>query len=176
MSSPYPGHLSKTVTLNNGVDVVLRPIRAEDAGIEQEFVRHLSDESRYFRFMHALKELSPGMLTRLTEIDYDREMAFIATRNEDGHEIEIGVARYIIEGESGNCEFAVVVDDEWQGQGVATALMQTLMEVAKARGLTKMTGEVLSGNKQMLSLMERLEFTVMKHPEDSSLRLVHRPL
>ena len=70
--------LIKSVLLN-GTTVTIRPIRTDDSGMEQEFIRHLSKESRYFRFMASLRELSPKKLKFFTEIDYDRHMAFVAT-------------------------------------------------------------------------------------------------
>ena len=82
----YPQHLIRKMTLADGTTVTLRPIRPSDAGIEQAFVRELSDESRYFRFMDMLRELSPQMLKQLTEIDYDTHMAFIAVVDEPAGE------------------------------------------------------------------------------------------
>ncbi|MCK7491256.1 MAG: hypothetical protein MZW92_05710 [Comamonadaceae bacterium] len=90
----YPSHLARKRYLFDGTEVMIRPIRAEDAPLEQEFVRHLSDDSRYNRFMSELRELSPTKLKYFTQIDYDRHMAFVATVAHDGGELEIGVARY----------------------------------------------------------------------------------
>ena len=92
---PYPAKFVRTWQLPDGHVVTLRPIRPEDAAIEQEFVKGLSDESRYFRFMNTLRELTPMMLVRFTQIDYEREMAFVAVVDDDGKEVEIGVVRYI---------------------------------------------------------------------------------
>jgi len=119
---PYPSHLIQTWTLGDGTEITIRPIRPEDAELEAEFVRRLSPETKYFRFMTTLNELPPPMLARLTQIDYDREMAFIAvTTDKDGKEIELGVARYAVNPDGESCEFAIVVDDEWQGRGLARA-------------------------------------------------------
>ena len=76
---PYPAHLLQTWRSADGHNITLRPIRPEDAAIEQDFVKNLSDESKYSRFMNTLQELSQSMLIRFTQIDYDREMALIAT-------------------------------------------------------------------------------------------------
>ena len=75
---PYPSHLVQRLTLADGTVATIRPIRSEDAGIDQEFVRNLSHESRYFRFRDAARELSPRMLAQLTRVDYDRHLALIA--------------------------------------------------------------------------------------------------
>ena len=92
---PYPSHLVQRVTLSDGTAAAIRPIHPEDEGIEQEFVRNLSDESRYFRFRDAVRELSPRMLAQLTRVDYDRHLALIAVTEHGGQEIQIGVARYV---------------------------------------------------------------------------------
>ena len=101
----------------------IRPICANDSGMEQEFIRHLSKESHYFRFMASLWELSPKKLRYFTEIDYDRHMAFVATIMRDDKELESGVARYIYTENPGSCEFGITVDDAWHSSGVAGLLM-----------------------------------------------------
>ena len=95
---PYPAHLAHRVQLKDGTDILVRPIRPEDAESEARFVRELSDESKYFRFMNTFQELSQEMLVRLTQIDYHNEMALIAVHMNDGVEGEqVGVARYALE-------------------------------------------------------------------------------
>lgn len=155
---PYPDYLVKTIHLNDGASLTIRPIRAQDAGIEQEFVRGLSDESRYYRFMDMLRELSPQMLQRMTEIDYHNQMALIAVTRHAGKEIEIAVGRYVVLPDGESCEFAIVVGDDWQRKGIATALTQLLIEAARRRGLKKMIGEVLASNHKMLRFVSRLGF------------------
>jgi acetyltransferase len=154
----YPHHLVKTLCLADGTRVTLRPIRAADAAIEQQFVRGLSTETRYFRFMDMLRELSPQMLQQMTEIDYHNQMAFVAVATLNGAETEIGVARYSVFPDGENCEFAIVVADDWQGRGIATELMKLLIEAARRRGLKKMIGEVLSSNSRMLQFVSGLGF------------------
>jgi acetyltransferase len=116
---PYPAHLARTVQLNDGTDIVIRPIRPEDAEIEAQFIRDLSDEARYFRFMNSLQELSQEMLVRFTQIDYHNEMALIAVTMTDAGEEQIGVARYTTNLDKTSCEFALVVSDQWQSRGIA---------------------------------------------------------
>ena len=111
---PYPTQLVKTAQLNDGTDIVIRPIRPEDAEIEAKFVRELSKESKYFRFMNSIQELSQEMLVRLTQIDYHNEMALIAVRPLPDGEDQIGVARY-----STNVSLSLlmkVIDREEDGQ------------------------------------------------------------
>ncbi len=173
---PYPVHLVKYWQLPDGTDVTIRPIRPEDADIEQEFIRNLSDESRYFRFMQSLHELTPTMLVRFTQIDYDREMALVVVTEQDGKELELGVARYAINPDGESCEFALVVADQWQHRGIAQQLMTSLMDAARAKGLKVMQGEVLSSNHNMLKLMNKLGFTATLEQEDRTLTWVSRNL
>jgi len=173
---PYPADLVSRFQLADGTDITVRPIRPEDAGIEQAFVRDLSAESKYFRFMHALAELTPEMLVRFTQIDYDREMALVAVAGQPGQETEIAVARYMTNPDGETCEFALVVADAWHRKGIGSRLMLRLIEIAAARGLTAMEGEVLAGNTRMLALVRDLGFSARASEEDPEIRVVTRLL
>jgi len=173
---PYPAHLVTTWQLPDGTDVVIRPIRPEDADLTQNFVRELSEETKYFRYMDAVRELSQAMLVRFTQIDYDREMALLAITMVDGKEVELGVARFAINPDGESCEFALVVNDQWQKQGIGHKLMGVLMDVARAKGMRVMDGEVMKNNSRMLKLAESLGFKVSAHPEDDNERYVSRNL
>jgi RimJ/RimL family protein N-acetyltransferase len=144
--------------LLDGTSVTIRPIRADDSGMEQEFIRHLSKESRYFRFMLSLRELSPKKLKYFTEIDYDRHMAFVATIMREDKELEIGVARYVFTENPGTCEFGITVGDAWQGSGVAGLLMTSLEDTAREHGFKTMEGIVLPGNSKMLKFAQKRGF------------------
>jgi acetyltransferase len=159
---PYPSHLVAHMQLNDGVDILLRPIRPEDAEIEVAFVHNLSPESRYMRFMQTLQELTPEMLVRFTQIDYDRELALVAITEPGGREVEIAVARYSMNPDGESCEFALVVADAWQRKGIGTRLVTLLMEAARARGFRVMEGQVLAENSAMLALVKRLGFGVKR--------------
>jgi acetyltransferase len=169
---PYPAHLVKTLQLSDGTDIVIRPIRPEDAEMEAKFVRELSPEAKYFRFMNALQELSQEMLVRFTQIDYHNEMALIAVKSGGTVEEQVGVARYTTNPDKKSCEFALVVSDRWQSRGLAHRLMQNLMEVARDRGLEQMDGQVLSNNTKMLELVGTLGFHISNDPEDSAVKRV----
>jgi Acyl-CoA synthetase (NDP forming) len=173
---PYPTHLVQEIRLSDGTDLTIRPIRPEDAEMEKEFVHNLSMEAKYFRFMETLNELTPSMLVRFTQIDYDREMALIATRVVDGREQQLGVARYTTLPDGESCEFAIVVGDQLQGKGLGTRLMKALIETAASRGLKTMRGEVLSNNTKMLALMKKLGFSIHTSPDDYNIKVVERPL
>jgi acetyltransferase len=173
---PYPGHLVSHMQLPDGTDIVLRPIRPEDAGIEADFVRQLSPQAKYFRFMQSLRELTPEMLVRFTQIDYDRELALIAVVKQGEQDMEVAVTRYGMNPDGESCEFAIVVADAWQGKGIARRLMTLLMEAAKARGFKIMEGTVLAANVPMLSLVERLGFSVQPIPDSPLVYAVSREL
>ncbi len=173
---PYPTHLEERMQLGDGTDITIRPIRPEDAAIEQEFIRNLSSESRYFRFMRSLAELTPEMLVRFTQIDYDRELAFIATTTRDGKEIEIAVGRYVINPDGQSSEFALVVADEWRRRGIGSHILMALFESAKTRNLRRIEGEVLANNEAMLHLMRRLGFTIRTSAEDTGVKVVYKDL
>jgi acetyltransferase len=168
---PYPAHLVKQVQLNDGTDIVIRPIRPEDAEIEAEFIRGLSKESKYFRFMNSIQELSQEMLVRFTQIDYHNEMALIAVRPVGSGEEQIGVARYTTNLDKKSCEFALVVSDQWRGRGIAHHLMTRLMQIARDRDLELIEGQVLGNNVRMLALMKTMNFQITNDEEDPSVKV-----
>jgi acetyltransferase len=176
MANLYPSELVQTLTLRDGTCVIVRPICPEDRQIEMEFVQKLSEESKYFRFMSALRELNEAMLNRFTQIDYDREMALIAVVCENGLETEIAVARYFVNTDGASCEFAVAVADAWQHRGVGSILVLSLVEIASARGLRIMEGIVMAGNHNMLGLMDALGFSIRSEPSDASVKHVSKQL
>jgi len=173
---PYPTHLVSHWQLADGTDITIRPIRPEDAELEQEFVRGLSAESRYFRFMNAVQELTPTMLIRFTQIDYSREMALIAVASEHGKDVELGVTRFTINPDGETCEFALVVADSMRGKGLGSKLMTVLLDAARSKGLRIMEGEVLKNNTSMLHLMERLGFSAEASAEDADIKIVRKLL
>ena len=162
----YPSELVREHFLFDGRRVCIRPIRPEDEKIEADFVRHLSSDSRYERFMVAMNELSPAKLKYLTNVDYEHHMALVATQLGEGPEVEVGVARYVIAPGTLSCEFAIAVDDAWQGSGLAGALMATLIDVARSKGLSEMEGFVLAANHKMLKFARQMGFKARLDPED----------
>ena len=123
-----------------------------------------------------MQELTESMLVRFTQLDYSREMALIAVVEEQGHEIELGVARYAINPDGDSCEFALVIADNMQGKGLGQKLMSSLMEAARDKGLKTIEGEVLSNNHSMLKLMTRIGFTTKSSEEDQSIIKVSKVL
>jgi acetyltransferase len=126
--------------------------------------------------MDALRELTPVMLSRFTQIDYDREMALVATTLVDGQEVMLGVARYMINPDASSCEFATAVADAWHGQGIGHRLMSSLIQVARDKGLAVMEGDVLAKNRSMIELSTSLGFEVLPHPDDPALKRMVKQL
>lgn len=171
--------------LADGTPLTIRAILPTDAAIEQDFVRALSLHAKHLRFFTAMQGLPPALLEDFSHVHYPDKWAVIATAEEDGHDIEIGVARYGINADeedyngaefADGAEFVVVVKDEWHGRGVATLLLTRLTESARAAGLKCLYGHVLRENHHMLALLHKLGFEVQRYPNDSSLVRVHKSL
>jgi acetyltransferase len=166
---PYPLELESQITLGDSTVLHMRPIRPEDAEIERRFVGALSEQTRFFRFFYRLHELTPAMLGRFTQVDYDRELALLALAPEPsypGGEQIVGIARYIANLDHESAEFAVVVADAWQGRGVATLLMKALIACARKKGLQRLVGTVLRANHNMVRFCQSLGFVFNDDPED----------
>jgi acetyltransferase len=168
---PYPAELTGTFRTKSSIQLLVRPIRPEDAAAHAEAFGKLRPEDIRWRFFSPMRELSPQMIARLTQIDYDREMAFVAMhRGAEGREEIAGVARLIrdpgglLGGSSG--EFAVTVVPEMKGQGVASHLMRRLFDWAREQGMTEVVGQVLADNAPMLAFVRSLGFRVRRSPED----------
>ncbi|MCF8205480.1 MAG: GNAT family N-acetyltransferase, partial [Methylotenera sp.] len=182
---PYPARFEQVWPLAGGGEVTVRPVRPDDAQMLQDLVRGLKPESRYFRFASAIKELPPGLLARLTLIDYDREMALVAvycerTARDDGgfdeRERIVGVSRIITNPDQTSCEFSLLVADDFGGKGLGSRLMEGITDAAREKGLSDIEGLVLTNNADMLKLMRGLGFTVKPFPEDPDFKLVVRSL
>jgi acetyltransferase len=158
--SPYPNQYEAEVVTTGGLKVLIRPIKPEDAPLLVDLFQTLSFRSIYQRFFSPLKSLSREMLARFTQIDYDRDVALVAMEESEGGEKMLGVARLISDPDCTRAEFAVLVGDPWQGQGVGAELMQRLIAVARERRFAFLTGAALAENTTMLTLARKLGFTV----------------
>ncbi len=178
---PYPARYEKTLPLRGGGEYTIRPIHPDDAHMLKKLVNELSPQSRYFRFVSSMAELPPAMLARFTLIDYDREMALVAIVKErvagpDGEITEtarlVGVSRYVTNPDQSSCEFALVVADDFNGKGLGSRLMESIMDVARDKGLAEIEGLVLANNTGMLKLMRSLGYQVKSYPDDPDFKLV----
>lgn len=169
---PYPGDLEERITVDGRV-ILLRPIRPEDEPQHREFLARTSPNDVQLRFFYLKREFSHSELARFTQIDYDREMAFIATAmNEQGVPETLGVARAIFDPDNTSAEFAILVRSDLQGKGLGRALLSKLIRYCRDRGTKKLVGEVLSSNKRMLALCASLGLIGSYTPKDLSVTTV----
>jgi len=170
--APYPKYLESTGTARDGTPIDLRPVRPEDEPLLQDLLAHMSREDIRMRFFAPIRELSHALAARLSQIDYDREIAILAQR--DG--TTLGVARYFADPDRLRAEYAVSVRTDWKGRGVGYLLMNRLIEVARQAGIGELVGEVLAENGPMLDMCLGLGFTVAPEPNDATLMVVRKPL
>ncbi|QNK65954.1 GNAT family N-acetyltransferase [Variovorax sp. PAMC26660] len=162
----YPSHLVEDWQLRDGTLVRIRPIRAEDLAMHSAFVAGLSNETGFHRLLSPRKP-QPDELWRMTHIDYDRELALIATTEVDGAEQQMGVVRYV-RGDtlqtSNTAEFAVVIADAWQHRGLAEKLLRKLIDAAAEAGVKQLADITLYDNTAMLALARKLGFRLQRDP------------
>jgi acetyltransferase len=172
--SPYPRELESSERLRDGTALRLRPIRPEDEPALQDLARHMNPDDLRLRFFTPMKGLPHGLAARLSQIDYDREMALVARRKGDG--AALGVARFSCDPDRQRAEFAVALRSDWKGRGLGYLLMSRLIDIARARGIGEIIGDVLHENAPMLKLAQSLGFRLASHPGDPELVRVVKPL
>lgn len=157
---PYPKTLEEWFELRCG-PVMLRPIRAEDGPEHARFLMRVAPADLRLRFGRALRDVPPTELARMTQIDYEREMAFVATsaRAEGGGEI-VGEIRAAAEAEGARAEFAIVVRSDFQGQGLGRILLEKLIRYLRERRVRRLYGLVAVSNTPMRGLARQLDFEV----------------
>ena len=163
--APYPAGYPLNLTLRNGSRVSIRPFEPEDADAKQAFVRSLSPEARYTRFMAQTNELPPATLARFSKLDYSSEGAFIA-ENSDG--LMIGVSRFSRRSRD-ECEFGITLAESARGSGLALEMMKLIIQLATEQGYQSMSAEILKENTAMLKLAEKSGFTLIESDQDHDL-------
>lgn len=157
--TPYPMKYIRQIKLKDGTEVTLRPIKPEDEEMWLEMFKSFSEETIRFRFFRIIKETPHEVRTRYCNIDYDREIGIVAVVTKNGKKRILGVARIIVDPvKKDHCEFALVVTDEWQRQGLGSRFLDFLIEIAKDKSLTKVTGVVLKDNYPMIALCKEKNF------------------
>jgi acetyltransferase len=156
---PYPDRLARCVESGLG-SLTVRPIRPEDGQAHQDFFHALIPEDVHFRMFGLMRDLSAAQLARFTQIDYAREMAFIATRTMDGHDETLGVVRVVIDPDNVEGEFAIVVRSDLKGRGLGSLLMGCLLDYCRSRGVGLVHGAALADNVRMHALARRCGFEV----------------
>ncbi len=157
---PYPSELEER-TMLMGREVVLRPIRPEDEPQHARFLQAVDAEDLRLRFFHAVRIATHGQLARFTQIDYDREMAFIASADDGNATAQTwGVESAIADPDNTQAEFAILVRSDLKGRGLGSLLMKKIIRYCAARGTGMLVGTVLRGNDRMLALARELGFTL----------------
>ena len=172
---PYPEELREWVTLKNGWEVEVRPIRAEDAPLITSFHRQLSEESIRFRYFHNKSDLTQRDLSMLSHINYDRQMAFIAEHlREDGSKEMLGVVRVWNDPDNIRTEFSVIIRDDLQGLGIGSLLMNKMIDYCRSVGTLEMIGKIMVDNHPMRALMKHLGFSQRYNMEEQVVDAVLR--
>jgi acetyltransferase len=173
---PYPENLEEKM-IWQGRQLVLRPIRPEDGQAHMAFFNALAPEDVRYRMFIRMRELLPSQLARLTQIDYDREMAFIATgRKDDGQWETLGVVRAVADPDNVSAEFAIIVRSDLKGKGLGTILMKKLIAYCRSRGMRAIVGEALAHNAGVLNLVGKLGFDVTPIEGDEGTMHLHLQL
>jgi acetyltransferase len=165
---PYPRELNEEWTMRDGTETLIRPIKPEDEPMEKELFERISKQTEYFRFFGYLGKVDHDMLTRFTQIDYDREIALIAKVMEDGKKTMAGVVRLVADANNESAEFAILVADKYQGQGLGNKFMDKIMKIAEDRGIKKVYASVLHANVVMLHMFRKRGFTIHHEDEQTS--------
>ena len=169
--SPYPQHLERHDLTDLDMPLFIRPIKPEDAALFTELFNTLTPTSIYYRFFSVVKSLTPEILARFTQIDYDREISFVALDDRAGEEQMLGIANIIGEPDGKRGEFSVLIGDPWQGVGIGAKLLLQCLRIAQERGMEIVWGTVLSENIYMLGLGKKLGFTVTPGGDGSEFKL-----
>jgi len=164
---PYPAELEQTIELPDGQPMLLRPIRPEDEPAFQRLFASLPPEDIRLRFLHPMKLLSKDLAARLTQIDYDREMALVLTDKDKPRGGDLfGVVRFCADPDNEKAEFAILLGREKTGLGLGPMLMRRILDYARTRGIRHIFGEVLNDNRSMLALCNALGFKRRRAPDD----------
>ncbi len=167
---PYPARWETTQALLNGLRVTIRPIRPDDERLYAAFMAKVTPDDMRLRMFMPMNEFSHQFLARLTQIDYGREIAFIALKDAPGGQSEmLGVTRFFADPDYERAEYAILVRSDLKGQGLGWALMRHLIAYARDEGLHELRGDVLHENTTMIQMCRELGFHVESTPDDPSL-------
>lgn len=153
-----PTDLIDMVRTGDGRRLTVRRVLPGDAEAQQAFVRNLSPQARYHRFMSPIRELTPAMLDLMMQVDHRKHVALVAEVFAQGEATLIAEARYVLDA-AGNAEFAIAVADAWQGQGLGHLLLRKLECIAAAAGVRRIVADTLRSNAGMLGLARRAGYT-----------------
>lgn len=167
---PYPQELEETCQLTSGQEILIRPIKPEDEPAHHLLLEKTKPEDVYFRFFRAVNDLSHAQMARFTQIDYDREMAFIAIgKNGKGEDETIAVIRIVSDADNNEAEFAIIVRSDMHNQGIGSKLMNKMIEYSLERGTKRLVGQTQATNQAMQRLARKLNFTQGKNEDDKQI-------
>ncbi len=170
---PYPKNLEEHFRTTDGEDLLIRPIKPEDEKAHNDFLHNTKSEDIYFRFCRAVSDLSHSQMARFTQIDYDREMAFIAVRkNKLGENETVGVIRIVSDSDNIEAEFALIVRSDMHKRGIGSKLMSKMIAYSKLRGIKRLVGETLIDNFAMQKLSRQFQFEETKNSEEKVVHLL----
>ena len=159
--APVPRTWDLHTTTHAGYEITIRPIRAEDEAMEYEMIRHISRRSLYYRFFGYPPEFTHDFMSRFTNIDYNREMAFIAeNQDERGKKHMLGVVRVVQDQEDGHGDLAIIVADPWHRKGIATTLLKHMILYAKNRQMPYLSALFMHSNQNLKQMLEKFDFKV----------------
>ncbi|CAH6661050.1 bifunctional acetate--CoA ligase family protein/GNAT family N-acetyltransferase [Pseudocitrobacter vendiensis] len=174
---PYPQQLEEWVTMKNGERCLFRPILPEDEPLLQQFIARVTKEDLYYRYFSEINEFTHDDLANMTQIDYDREMAFVAVHTTAEQTEILGVTRAISDPDNIDAEFAVLVRSDLKGLGLGGRLLEKLINYTRDHGLQRLNGITMPNNRGMIALARKLGFDVDIQLEDGivslSLKLCH---
>lgn len=170
--SRLPPQLETTAVARDGTIIRIRPVAPEDEPLLQDLAAHMNPEDLRLRFFAPIRGLTPAVAARLSRLDYDHEMGLIAEH--DG--LILGVAHFFADVDKRAAEYAISVRSDWHGHGVGYLLMTRLIEIAAARGVGELFGEVLRENHGMLEMCHSLGFSLAADPADWTLLQVRKTL
>jgi acetyltransferase len=168
--APYPQDLATRERLCDGTAVGLRPLRPEDEPLLHDLAAHMSAEDLRLRFFTPVRGLTHAVAARLSQLDYDRELALVAECNGTA----LGVVHFFADPDNRRAEYAIAVRSDWQGRGIGYLLMSRIIDIARRRGIGELVGEVLRENQPMLQMCRELGFTIAPDPNDPALMAVAR--
>jgi len=163
--SPYPNQYESNWLLKDGTPVLIRPIKPEDESLVADLLDNCSEETLYFRYFSVIKSWPHEALIRFTQNDYDREIGIVAIGLPPGPTVMMGVGRQVMTPERDTAEFAVLVADTWQGEGLGWKLIERTIEIAKENGVRTLYGEVLATNRPMLDIAKKMGFNLLRIEE-----------
>jgi len=168
--SPYPEEYETHMTTEEGLRMFVRAVKPEDLPLFLEFLDAVSPTSLYHRFLGTIREVTPAMLARFTQIDYDREIALVALKDDSGDEQMLGVARIKGDPDGRTGQAAVLVGDPWHGMGIGSSLLRRCLTIAEARGFQTVGGAALKENRSMLALAKKLGLNVTQESASGEYR------